>query len=109
LFHYSYTQKLGEEMFEARISGDSNNEELVLDQSDWMQLSDMRPDVESEIEFSLLKETSNFDWKTTRDKYNESELERGIGWLSKEKEKHKQIIIQQFTLIMIMKLFCHPL
>jgi DNA replication protein DnaC len=77
-------------MFEARISGDSNNEELVLDQSDWMQLSDMRPDVESEIEFSLLKETSNFDWKTTRDKYNESELERGIGWLSKEKEKHKQ-------------------
>ena len=77
-------------MFEARISGDSNNEEVVFDQSDWIQLSDMRPDVESEIEFSLLKETSNFDWKTTRDKYNESELERGIGWLSKEKEKHKQ-------------------
>ncbi len=37
MFHYSYTQKLGEEMFEARISGDSNNEELVLDQSDWEQ------------------------------------------------------------------------
>ena len=55
-----------------------------------MQLADMRPDIESEIEFSLLKEDTSFDWKTIRNKYSDVDLKRALNWIANEKEKYNE-------------------
>ena len=55
-----------------------------------MQLADMRPEVESEIEFSLLKEDTTFDWKTIRNKYSDVDLKRALNWIANEKEKYNE-------------------